>query len=57
MAQFEPDSWNPAVAVITWLLMRITALAVVSRPLTKSLLVGGLMADDALCRVTLHACR
>ncbi|KAE8317689.1 hypothetical protein BDV41DRAFT_572569 [Aspergillus transmontanensis] len=52
MAQFEPDSWNPAIAVITWLLMSITALAVASRLLTKYLLAGGLMADDALIMIS-----
>ncbi|KAF7617334.1 hypothetical protein AFLA_005375 [Aspergillus flavus NRRL3357] len=52
MAQVEPDSWKPAVAVITWLLMSITAVAVVSRLLTKYLLVGGLMADDALIMIS-----
>ncbi|KAK6814054.1 hypothetical protein RU639_010470 [Aspergillus parasiticus] len=52
MAQFEPDSWIPAIAVIAWLLMSITALAVASRLLTKYLLVGGLMADDALIMIS-----
>ncbi|OGM47393.1 hypothetical protein ABOM_002587 [Aspergillus bombycis] len=48
MAQFQPASWNPAVAVITWLLMSVTALAVISRLVTKWLMVGGLTTDDAL---------
>ncbi|KAE8138542.1 hypothetical protein BDV38DRAFT_292144 [Aspergillus pseudotamarii] len=48
MAQFEPASWQPAIAVTTWFLMSVTALAVVSRLMTKYLLVGGLTTDDAL---------
>ncbi|KAE8422269.1 hypothetical protein BDV36DRAFT_311382 [Aspergillus pseudocaelatus] len=48
MAQFEPASWHSAIAVITWFLMSVTALAVISRLMTKYLLVGGLTTDDAL---------
>ncbi|KAB8264831.1 hypothetical protein BDV32DRAFT_144866 [Aspergillus pseudonomiae] len=53
MAQFEPASWNPAVAVITWLLMSITILAVISRLVTKWLMVGGLTTDDAFIVISL----
>lgn len=53
MGRFSPDSWTPAVNVLTWYLLVTAALSVLTRLGTKWWIFRKLTTDDYLSVVSL----
>ena len=53
MSKFEPDSWQPMVSILTWLLMITAILVVFARLGTKYWIIRRWTADDYLCIVSM----
>ncbi|KAH8422278.1 uncharacterized protein LDX57_000036 [Aspergillus melleus] len=53
MGRFSPDSWTPAVNVLTWYLLVTAALSVLTRLGTKWWIFRKLTTDDYLSIVSL----
>lgn len=56
MGRFSPDSWTPAVNVLTWYLLVTAALSVLTRLGTKWWIFRKLTTDDYLSVVSLITC-
>lgn len=56
MAQFSPDSWTPAVNVLTWFLLVTAILSVITRLGTKYWIFRKFTEDDYFSIASLVLC-